>query len=583
MKKIKKSLVRILLCLFVVVIGWGYINSQYSQKINPQNYTDFMQSLVQGEIVEVEYQKEKPSFIYTNKDGEKFEVSNPKSDNFKLTLLEAGIEVVEIKDNSNLYFNIFSTLTSLFSIGLIFYLVYSTVNKTIGKGKDTKVAILPTTKLKDVAGMKEVKKDISILIEFLKNPKMFNEKGAKMPRGIILYGEPGTGKTLLVKAIAGEAGVPFFSIAGSDFVEMFVGLGAKRVRDLFQKARAVGPCIIFIDEIDAVGRKRGGDSNSEKDQTINALLAELDGFSSKDEILVMAATNRLEDLDPALIRSGRFDKHIKVPLPLTKEERKSIIDIHKEGKRFDETVDFNQLAKMTIGMSGADIANILNESVIDSIMHGKEMVDNDSLENAYYKVILRGHRKEKNSPETSVNETKLVAYHEAGHALTARLLCKKSVPMVTIIGTTTGAGGFTISLPETNSILTKEELEKKIIECYAGRVAEELAGFNQSTGAANDIEQATNIIHKMQTVYGMNGSLINFDILGKHQLDTNGLVESIKIASAQLYSETQKFLSENKALLDALAIALIDKETLDERELDEIIALNQAESNQKNI
>lgn len=501
-------------------------------------------------------------------------MSNPKTDDFKLILLESGVEVIETKDNTNLIINIISMVTSIASIGMILFFISRTLNKTIGKTKDNKVAILPTTKLKDVAGMKEVKKDISILIEFLKNPKMFNEKGAKMPRGIILYGEPGTGKTLLVKAIAGEAGVPFFSIAGSDFVEMFVGLGAKRVRELFEKARATGPCIIFIDEIDAVGRKRGGDNNSEKDQTINALLAELDGFSSKDEILVMAATNRLEDLDPALIRSGRFDKHIKVPLPLTKEERKAIIDIHKVGKKFDETVDFNQLAKMTIGMSGADIANILNESVIDSIMLGKEMVDNKSLDNAFYKVVLRGHRKENNDPDKSEKESRLVAYHEAGHALVARLLCKKSVPMVTIIGTTTGAGGFTISLPENYSILTQSELENKVIECYAGRAAEALAGFETSTGASNDIEQATHLISSMHTTFGMHKYLLNYKILKDQKMISEDLVEDIKNTSESLYRKTCDFLSENKSLLDELALALIEKETLDEKDLDAILNKN---------
>lgn len=579
MKQIKKNMTKILLLLFLITICWGYLFSLSAQTIKDQTYVDFITSLELGKVVEVQYQSDSPSFTYTDKDGDTFKVSNPKTDDFKLILLESGVEVTEIKDNSNLYINIVSMLTSLLSIGLILFFISRTLNKTIGKGKDNKLAVLPNVKLKDVAGMKEVKKDISILIEFLKNPKMFHEKGAKMPRGIILYGEPGTGKTLLVKAIAGEAGVPFFSIAGSDFVEMFVGLGAKRVRELFEKARATGPCIIFIDEIDAVGRKRGGDNNSEKDQTINALLAELDGFSSKDEILVMAATNRLEDLDPALIRSGRFDKHIKVPLPLTKEERRAIIDIHKTGKKFDETVDFNQLAKMTIGMSGADIANILNESVIDSIMHAKEMVDNESLDNAFYKVVLRGHRKENNNPETSEKETRLIAYHEAGHALTARLLCKKSVPMVTIIGTTTGAGGFTISLPDDNSILTKREIENKVIECYAGRVAEELAGFEKSTGAANDIEQATQILYKMYSIYGMGSDLINLNILDKYKIESNDVLREIKCDSSLLYLKTRQFLNENKILLDALALALIERETLDERELDAIIHLNQAKAN----
>lgn len=578
MNKFKKHFIKILLLSLFVVVAFGYLQSVITVKPTTQSFIKFQKALEDKQVAEVTITLESPNFIYTDREGVEYEVSNPKTDDFKLQLLTLGVKVTEVEDKTNLYLNIFAQIVSVLSIFLIAYLILRTVNRTIGGGKDSKIAELPTTKLKDIAGMKEVKKDISILIEFLKNPKTFVEKGAKMPRGIILYGEPGTGKTLLAKAIAGEAGVPFYSIAGSDFVEMFVGLGAKRVRDLFEKARTTAPCIIFIDEIDAVGRKRGADSNSEKDQTINALLAELDGFGTKDEILVMAATNRLEDLDPALIRSGRFDKHIKVPLPMTKEERLAIIDIHRAGKDFDETADFNQLAKMTIGLSGADIANILNESVIDSIMRGKEKVDSESLDDAFYKVILRGHRKENGNDDKSENETRLIAYHEAGHAIVARLLCKQSVPMVTIVGTTTGAGGFTISLPENMGILTVDELENKVIECYAGRAAEELAGFARSTGASNDIERATSLIGKMHTTYGMYNSLINTYVLNEGPDASVELVKEVKDTAEVLYHRAVDFLTENKTLLDSLAAALTERETLDEKELDAIIWLSTPKS-----
>lgn len=571
MKKIKRRIIKILVLVLLFIVGIGYLQSMFTVKHEKQSYPDFITALDSGLVVKVTMLTDAATFVYESKEGAQFKVSNPKTDGFKLMLLEKGVDVVESKDNTAMLLNTITQLLSLLAFGAIGYVMYRSVSKTFGSNKDKKIVELPKIKLKDVAGMKEVKKDISILIQFLKNPKVFTDSGAKMPRGIILYGEPGTGKTLLAKAIAGEAGVPFYSLAGSDFVEMFVGLGAKRVRELFAKARETTPCIIFIDEIDAVGRKRGGDNNSEKDQTINALLAELDGFGSKDEILIMAATNRLEDLDPALIRSGRFDKHIKVPLPMTRDERRAIIDIHKVGKKFDRTVDFNQLAKMTIGLSGADIANILNESVIDSIMHGKEMVDSESIDNAFYKVILRGHRKEAGDDEKSENETRLVAYHEAGHALVARILCKQSVPMVTIIGTTTGAGGFTISLPETLGILTIDELENKVIECYAGRAAEEVAGFPRSTGASNDIEHATNIILKMHTTYGMYSSLINTDVLNISVNDNSELMKSVNKTSDELYKRTLDFLQDNKSILDKLAQALVENETLDERELDAIV------------
>lgn len=571
MRKIKRRFVKVILLFLIVVVVSGYVREQLKPEVNEQSYSEFVISLEEGLVDTVTIDLKEADFVYKDVEGNHFRVSNPKSDNFKLILLENEVTVVEKADTKGMLMSTVSMLVPILTLAFIIFFISKTLNKTIGGKKRSQLGELPKTRLKDIAGMKEVKKDISILIEFLKNPKMFNDKGAKMPRGIILYGDPGTGKTLLAKAIAGEAEVPFYSLSGSDFVEMFVGLGAKRVRELFEKARTTAPCIIFIDEIDAVGRKRGSDNNSEKDQTINALLAELDGFSSKDEILVLAATNRLDDLDPALIRSGRFDKHIKVPLPMTKEERRAIIDIHKQGKQFDRTVDFNQLAKMTIGFSGADIENILNESVINSIMHGKEAVDSESLDNAFYQVMLRGHRKESNPEDKSVVETKLVAYHEAGHALVARMLCKQSVPMVTIIGTTTGAGGFTISLPENMGILTVKDLEKKVMECYAGRAAEELAGFERSTGASNDIEKATHIIKNMHTTYGMYNSLINTEILGIEAKDGSELMKHIQSTADRLYSDTVEFLSEHKDELERLAQALVEKETLDEKDLDAIL------------
>lgn len=571
MKKIKRRLKKIGILILLLVIGYGYIYEYVLPKPVEQSYREFVEALESQRVDTVSIDLREAHFIYKDSEGNSFKVSNPKTNDFKLLLLENNVDVIEKSDIKGNLLTVFSMLLSVLPLLLIGYLISKTVNKTFGTKSSEQLGELPKTKLRDIAGMKEVKKDISILIEFLKNPALFREKGAKMPRGIILYGDPGTGKTLLAKAIAGEAGVPFYSMSGSDFVEMFVGLGAKRVRDLFEKARAAAPCIIFIDEIDAVGRRRGADNNSEKDQTINALLAELDGFSSQDEILVIAATNRLDDLDPALIRSGRFDKHIKVPLPLTKDERKAIIDIHKSGKSFTKDVDFNQLAKMTIGFSGADIANILNESVINSIMHGKEAVDTESLDNAFYQVVLRGHRKESNPEDKSANETRLIAYHEAGHALAARMLCKQSVPMVTIIGTTTGAGGFTISLPDNMSILTIKDLENKVIECYAGRAAEELAGYAPSTGASNDIEKATHIIKSMHTTYGMYGSLINTHILGGDTHDNSEINRKIVETADKLYKETVSFLTLNKDKLDNLAAALVDKETLDEKDLDSIL------------
>ncbi|WP_390208974.1 AAA family ATPase, partial [Bacillus toyonensis] len=392
-----------------------------------------------------------------------------------------------------------------------------------------------------------------------------------MPKGVLLYGPPGTGKTLIAKALAGEANVPFFSISGSDFLEKYVGVGASRVRDLFANAKKHAPCIVFIDELDAVGGSREGDENSERIQTINALLSEMDGYSSSSGVLVIATTNRIESLDEALIRAGRFDKHVMIPLPQNPQEREEIIHIHAEGKIFAEDVSFSNLAKQTIGFSGADIKSLLNEAVLISIQDEKDAIDMNCIDKALFKVIMKGHPNE--DMPRSREEIRLVAYHEAGHALVAKLITDISVPKVTIISSTSGAGGVTFYSPSKSGLHTIEELKNEIKRAYGGRVAEYLL-FNDNqkvtTGAHQDILQATKKIKEMISSYGMDESIgmLNLTVL---KADESSILERATKLSSQLYDETVQLLTDNRHLLDAIAEALIEKETLSEEELDAII------------
>ena len=425
----------------------------------------------------------------------------------------------------------------------------------------------------DVQGIDELKPDLYRLVDCLKNPKKYEELGARMPKGVILYGPPGTGKTLTAKAIAGEAGVPFFSMCGSDFVEKYVGVGASRVRELYKKARKASPSIVFIDEIDAIGGGRGDSNNSEKDQTINALLAELDGFKTSDNVLTICATNRLDILDPALMRAGRFDLKLAVGLP-DKEGREAILKLHSKNKKMDETVSIPALAKKTIGFSGAELENLLNESALIAADGDKKCIDNDDIENAFFKIIMEGNKK----PRKEVDEdTYLTAWHEAGHTLATKLLTKDGVPTVTIIQSTSGAGGVTFMAPDEKNLPSKKYLRNKIKISYAGRAAEELFLGNTddiTTGASQDIKQATSVIKSYIGAYGM-GSKGLIDI--KQLTAQYDIVDEAADLSNQLYAETVELLKENFETLKALAEELVAKETLYEEDIDRIIGIEHEE------
>lgn len=438
----------------------------------------------------------------------------------------------------------------------------------------------------NVAGADEEKKELEEIVEFLKNPKKFIDLGARIPKGVLLVGPPGTGKTLLAKAVAGEAGVPFFSISGSDFVEMFVGVGASRVRDLFEQARKNLPAIIFIDEIDAVGRQRGaglGGGHDEREQTLNQLLVEMDGFGTNEGIIIIAATNRPDILDPALLRPGRFDRQVVVNYP-DQKGREAILKVHSKNKPVEESVSLETVAKTTYGFTGADLENLLNEAAILSARRNKSKIGADEIDEAMLKVVMGP---EKATRQHNAENKKKTAYHEAGHALTARLLpTQDAVHQVSVIPRGR-AGGFTLSLPDTDkSYISKQEMTESIIMMLAGRAAEKIVFDDINTGASSDLDKATSTARKMVMQYGMSDKLgyvtfTNEDhevFLGRDFSQGRNYSESvaalideeIKRIIDECYEKCEKLLTDNRDKLDNIANALIEYEKLDAAEFEEV-------------
>ena len=442
----------------------------------------------------------------------------------------------------------------------------------------------------DVAGIDEEKEELQEIVEFLKNPKKFTDMGARIPKGVLLVGQPGTGKTLLAKAVAGEAGVPFFIISGSDFVEMFVGVGASRVRDLFEEAKRNAPCIIFIDEIDAVGRQRGaglGGGHDEREQTLNQMLVEMDGFSANEGVIVLAATNRPDVLDKALLRPGRFDRQIVVPAPDVKA-REQILEVHSKKKKLAEDVDLKVIAKNTSGFTGADLENLLNEAALLTARRDKQEIGEKEIEDAMIKDTMGP---EKKTRVRSNKEKRLVAYHEAGHAVVSKFLpTQDPVHEISIIPRGM-AGGYTMYRPaEDKSFISKTEMEENIVSLLGGRVSEQLVLGDISTGASNDIERATQIAKSMCTKYGMSdrigtitlGSSQDEVFLGRdfaqeksYSEETAGIIdEEIKNIIDHAYEEAKSILSKNRDKLDKVAAVLIEKEKITGDEFDQIFAEN---------
>lgn len=484
-----------------------------------------------------------------------------------------------------------SAVINIVMLVLIFLMFFGLMRKSGVGGGNTftkshaKMNAEKTVKFSDVAGADEEKAELQELVEFLKNPNKFIKLGARIPKGVLLVGRPGTGKTLLAKAVAGEAGVPFFSISGSDFVELYVGVGASRVRDLFEQAKKNRPCIVFIDEIDAVGRKRGagmGGGHDEREQTLNQLLVEMDGFGKNDGVIMIAATNRPDILDPALLRPGRFDRQVVVDLPDARG-REAILQVHSRKKPLAPDVDFKSIAKNTVGYSGADLENLMNEAAIMAAKRNHSMIDLSDIEDANLKVMMGAEKKSRIITE---NERRLTAYHEAGHAVLTKLVGKNSTVHKVSIIPRGRAGGFTMSTPDEDNIYaSKNEMLDQIIIMLAGRAAEELTMDDISTGASNDIERATNIARQMVKKYGMS------DIIGPVSYDEGGEVfigrdfghsknysektaaeidDEVRNILIKQYNRTKELLEGHIDILKKLAELLLEKETVNGSEFESL-------------
>jgi len=584
-----------LVALFVYALISNSISHASTQE---KSYSDFIKQLDKGNVKSVEFDSYEIDYRLVD-DGHKdyditYYTGRVADDELVPTLKKAktsegkSIEIkAAIPDNTSTWiFNILSFIVPLILLWVLLAFVSKKMGGSMGMGvgKSTaKVYVEKSTgvNFKDVAGQDEAKESLQEVVDFLHNPKRYTDIGAKLPKGALLVGPPGTGKTLLAKAVAGEAGVPFFSLAGSDFVEMFVGVGASRVRDLFKEAQKMAPCIIFIDEIDAIGKSRDsryGGGNDEREQTLNQLLAEMDGFDTSKGLLILAATNRPEVLDNALLRPGRFDRRIIVDKPDLKG-RLETLKVHSKDVKMDESVDLDALALATAGLVGSDLANMINEAAINAVKNGRQLVNQADLFEAFELVAVGG--KEKKDRVMSDKERKIVSYHEVGHALVSALQ-KNTEPVqkITIVPRTMGALGYTLQTPEEEKYLeTKDELLAKITTYMAGRAAEVLVFNSVTSGAANDIENATKIARAMVTMYGMSdkfGMMCLATVQNQYLEGGAGLIcgentasqiddEVLSIINSS-YAEAMKLLDENREILDSISDYLYEKETITGKE-----------------
>ena len=570
-KIIRWALGIMLMVLMAVGIFNGKAIIQKFKNNTPKEvkYEEFLKMADKKNVKKIVWSEKKDAFTFYDKAEKPYSTENPKYEDFKKDMLEKGIEVKEIGGLSN-YETPIMIIVQLAMYGVFFGLLFKTSGIGAGlsdrKEKDAKSDV----KFSDVAGLEEVKEDLMTVVDFLKNPDEYKEAGAEIPKGVLLYGPPGTGKTLLAKAVAGEAGVKFKAVSGSDFDEKYVGVGASKMRKLFDDAKNNAPCIIFIDEIDSMGGRRHSKQNSYDRQTLNTLLSEMDGFDGSGGVVVIAATNRIEDLDPALTRPGRFDNHFAVSLPATAKERKIIINLYAGNKKFADDVDMESFAKETMGSSPATIKTVLNEAAIIATRKNKGIITREILDEAWMKQLMEGHLK-KNGEKDNVE---LVAWHEAGHAL-AGLLMGQDLTKASIIPSTSGAGGATFITPRKLGLFTVKELREQVVMLYSGRNAEAVLAEKNgedlgiTTGASNDIEKATGIIKKMITEYGMNE---NFGLLNLEELEIKPDViakEAVNL-SKELCSESYKLMMDNADTLKKIAEALIEKETLTGEEIRKI-------------
>ena len=592
-KNVWRRFVTYLLIFLLILTGVEYLAQNFLQTTNQAvaygtSYSQLLEGIAKDEVASIEITSydEYQEVQGKTKDGKVFSMSVPlKSDEFLPLLTAHKVDIVQKETPKQSIWA--SILTSVLPLLLLMGLLFFFLNQQGGGGKISQFgksrAKLNLDKKKvnfsDVAGADEVKEELEEIVEFLKNPKKFNAIGAKIPKGVLLYGPPGTGKTLLAKAVAGEAGVAFFTISGSDFVEMFVGVGASRVRDLFEQAKKNSPCIIFIDEIDAVGRQRGagvGGGHDEREQTLNQLLVEMDGFEANEGIIILAATNRPDILDPALLRPGRFDRQVTVGRPDVRG-REAILGVHTRKKPLTAEVDLSVIAKQTPGFTGADLANLVNEAALLAARKNRSAISQNDLEVSIERVVAGPEKK--NRAKISDRELDIVSYHEAGHAIIGHLLplCDP-VHKVSIIPRG-GAGGYTMSLPvEDRNYMTKKSLLQDVTMMLGGRVAEEVVLGDISTGASNDIERATKTIRQMIMRWGMSDELgtIAFGedesqvFLGRDLGHTRNFSEAVaysidkevKAIMDACYQEATNILTQNRDKLDIIANALKEREVL---------------------
>lgn len=594
-KEKKKPILFYYIVALAVIFMFNAIARPYydSKSVKQVDYGTFMNMTEDEKIADV--QIEENQILFKDKDGNEYRTGVVNDPQLTERLHKANVsfnEVIKEKDSPFTDFLIAWILPILIFFGVGYYFNRKLMNHGGGNslmfGAKNQVKVyVPSANgihFDDVAGEDEAKENLSEIVDFLHHPDKYAKIGAKMPKGVLLVGPPGTGKTMLAKAVAGEAGVPFFPIAGSEFVEMFVGMGASKVRDLFQQAKQKAPCIIFIDEIDAIGQKRTGNAmgNSEREQTLNQLLTEMDGFNADDNVVILAATNRPESLDPALLRPGRFDRRVPVELP-DLAGREAILKAHAKKVALGDDVDFHTIARMAAGASGAELANIVNEAALRAVRDHRDAVSQADLEESI-EVVIAGYQKK--NAILSDDEKKTVAYHEIGHALVAALQSHSApVQKITIIPRTSGALGYTMQVDQQDKyILSREELENKIATLTGGRAAEEVV-FNQvTTGASNDIEQATKLARDMITRYGMTDE---FDMVAMETVTNKYLGGDTSLACApetqkyidakvvsvvkEQHAKAKKILEDHRPALDALAKYLYEKETITGKEFMDIL------------
>ncbi len=605
-----RGILSYVLIIGIVIMLISSLNESASKQID---YTTLMSKIEAGEIksVSLSYDRTAATVVYKD-DTVKRTVTIPSNTSFMDAIednIKAGEFELKVEEESG--WSIFLNWLPTIGLGILTLLMLFVMmqqmgggnNKALSFGRNRARLSNPNNPKKitfdNVAGLKEEKEELAEIVDFLKEPKKFKDMGARIPKGILLVGGPGTGKTLLAKAVAGEAKVPFFTISGSDFVEMFVGVGASRVRDLFEEAKKLNPCIVFIDEIDAVGRQRGtglGGGHDEREQTLNQLLVEMDGFGTNENIIVMAATNRPDILDPALLRPGRFDRQVVVGEPDVKA-REEILRLHAKGKPFVESVDFKVIAKNTSGFSGADLENMVNESALLAARKNKKQIDMIDMEEALVKVMMGP---EKRSKVISDKDKKLTAYHEAGHAIVSRFLKNHdTVHQISIIPRGM-AGGYTMYKPnEDKTYASKLEMEEHIVSLLGGRVAEKLVLDDISTGASNDIERASKIARNMVTRYGMSDKLgpITFGVsqeevfLGRDfgsqrnysEKVASEIDEEVKRIITTAYDKAEELLKENMDKLHKTAELLLEKEKIDADEFDAVFGVIKEEPKQEEV